>query len=313
MPAVIMRRIAVSVPLLFVVSVIVFVLQEFIPGDTAVTMAGATATADQIEALRGQLHLDQPLYTQYGRWLADVLHGSLGHSPLNGESVVSALNTRLPVTLSLVLGATVAATLAGLALGVLSSRGGRLTRRLSDVVSVLGMALPNFWVSLLLIALLSVSLGWFPSGGYVPLGESPARWLWSLALPVAALALHGTTAVAKQTREALLDVDGRDFVRNLRANGVPERSIVFKHGLRAASIPVVTVAGVLFIGSLGGAVVIEHVFDLPGLGSLAIRATADHDIPMIQGVAVYFALLVMGVNLALDLVYAWLNPKVRVR
>ncbi|MGW4033761.1 ABC transporter permease [Streptomyces sp. NPDC004838] len=312
MLSVILRRIAISVPVLFVVSVIVFVLQWFIPGDTAVTMAGSTATAEQIEALRRQLHLDQPLYTQYFAWLGDVLGGSLGQSPLNGESVVAALNTRLPVTLSLVVGATLAATLAGLALGVLSSRGGRPTRRLSDVVSVLGMALPNFWVSLLLIATLSVSLGWFPSGGYVPLAESPGRWLWSLVLPVAALALHGMTAVAKQTREALLDVDGREFIRNLRANGIPERSILFKHALRAASIPVVTVSGVLFIGSLGGAVVIEHVFDLPGLGSLAIRATADHDIPMIQGVAVYFALLVMGVNLVLDLVYAWLNPKVRV-
>lgn len=307
------RRIAVSLPLLLVVSMIVFVLQWFIPGDAAVSLAGSTATRDQIEAVRQQLHLDQPVYVQYLVWLRGVVGGSLGESPLNGESVVSALNTRLPVTLSLVVGGTLVSSVIGLAFGVVSSRGGRLSRRVSDVVSVVGLAVPHFWVALLLIAFFSVSLGWFPPGGYVAPTTSPVDWLWSLVLPVVALAMHGVTVVAKQAREGLLDADGRDFVRNLRANGIPSRSILFRHTLRSAAIPVVTVTGLLFITSLSSAVVVEHVFGLPGLGSLAITATANHDIPMIQGVAVYFTLLVVVVNLLLDIVYGWLNPRVRTR
>lgn len=307
------RRIAISLPLLVVVSAIVFVLQWFIPGDAAVTLAGATATREQIETVRHQLHLDEPLHVQYLEWLRGAVVGSLGESPINGESVVSALNARLPVTLSLVLAATLVSTFVGLAFGVVSSRGGRLTRKVSDVVSIAGLAVPHFWVALLLIAVFSVSLGWFPPGGYVALSISPFDWAWSLVLPVVALAMHGVTVVAKQAREALLDAGNRDFVRNLQANGIPARSVLFKHALRSAAIPVVTVTGLLFIGSLGSAVVVEHVFGLPGLGSLAITATANHDIPMIQGVAVYFTLLVIAVNLLLDVVYGWLNPRVRTR
>jgi peptide/nickel transport system permease protein len=305
------RRILVSIPLLFVVSVIVFVLQSLIPGDAADTIAGVNATAAQIVRVRAQLGLNRPLPVQYWHWLDGLGRGSLGHSLINNQSVTSLLNTRLWVTLSLVLGATIVASVVGVLLGVASSLGNNAVRRVLDVVSVVGMAIPSFWLALLLIALISVHLGWLPATGYVALGTSFTGWFRSLVLPVVALGMAGVTAIAKQTREAMLDVLQRDYIRNLRANGCPERSIIFKHAFRSAAMPVVTMSGLLFIGALGGSVIIEQVFGLPGLGAAAVTATFDKDIPVIQGVAVYFTLLVVGVNLVTDVVYGMLNPKVR--
>jgi peptide/nickel transport system permease protein len=266
----------------------------------------------QIAELRHALGVDRPLPVQYWDWLRNLLlHGSLGNSIANGEPVTHALGPRVLVTLSLVVSATLLATFLGVAIGVISSRGGRVSGTIADAGSVIGAAVPSFWFALLLIMLFSVRLGWLPSYGYVPLQTSPSEWAKSLALPVIALAFGGMTAVAKQTRAAMLDVYGRDFVRNLRANGIPERSIVLKHALRSAAIPVVTISGLLFVGAISGAVVMEQIFGLPGLGSIAINSIALHDIPVIQGVAIYFAVLVSGMNLVVDLAYAWLDPRVR--
>jgi len=308
---IIIRRIVVSVPLLFAVSLLVFALQDLLPGDAAVSRAGFDAPPEYVEQLRQEMGLDQPLPVQYGRWLGDLASGSFGTSALNGESVSSVLNQRLPVTLSLVVLTTLVSTFAGVGLGMISSRGSQVTRRMSDVLSVLGLALPTFWIALTLVAIFAVSLGWFPAGGYVAPSTSLTGWMKGLVLPVAALSAHGITVVAKQTREALLDVERSDFVRNLRANGIPGRRILFKHVLRGASIPVLTVSGLLFVSALGGSVVIERIFRFPGLGSLVVDATVNVDAPMLLGVAMYFAVLVVLVNLGLDLSYAWVNPKVR--
>jgi len=196
-------------------------------------------------------------------------------------------------------------------LGVLSSRGHPLIARLVDVLPIGGLAVPSFWLALILISVFSVKLGLLPATGYVSLGDSASGWAQSLVLPVIALSMNGVTAIAKLTREAMLDVLGSEFVRNLRANGIPEWSVVYRHALRSSAMRILTMAGLLFIGALGGSVVIEHVFGIPGLGSLAVSATTAKDFPLIQGVAIYFTLLVIGVNLLTDISYAWINPRMR--
>jgi peptide/nickel transport system permease protein len=307
----ILRRLLLSVPLLWIVSVIVFVLESFIPGDVARGVLGVSATPAQIAALRQAAGLDQPLWRQYADWLGNAVHGSLGKSLVDYSSVSGALNQRLPVTLSLVIGATVVSTLVGLILGVLSSHGHRFVARTIDVLSIGGLAIPSFWLALILISVFSVKLGMLPATGYVTLASSPSGWAQSLVLPVVALSMNGVTAIAKLTRESMLDVLSSEFIRHLRANGIPERSVVYRHALRSSAMRILTMSGLLFIGALGGSVVIEHVFGIPGLGSLAIAATTAKDIPVIQGVAIYFTLLVIAVNLLTDISYAWINPRVR--
>lgn len=312
MLSLVLRRILISIPLLLIVSMSVFVLQSLIPGDPARSIAGLQASLEQVEQIRQQLHLDEPLWQQYWRWLSDLLfHGSLGVSISNQEPVINALAGRFPVTLALVLLATLLAIVVGIGLGVASSRGGLWARRLSDVVSILGMAVPAFWLALLLVSFFAIALSWFPASGYVPITDSVGGWAWSLALPVIALAFSGITSIAKVTREGMLDTMSRDFVRNLRANGVPEGLIVFKHALRSAALPVITIGGLIFVGSLSSSVVIEQIFGLGGLGGLAITSTFQKDIPVIQGVALCFTLMVIVVNLLIDLLYGWLDPRVR--
>lgn len=308
---IVFRRILFSIPLLLIVTVLVFILQSFIPGNAAANLAGVTASPQQIAELRVKLGLDEPITVQYYRWLDGLFHGNLGNSLSNDERVTAALNTRLAVTLSLILAATIVSTVIGLIFGIVSSLGGRFAGAISDVVSIFGMAIPGFWLALLLISIFSVHLGWFPSNGYVRFSQSPGAWVRALVLPVIALSFSGITSIAKQTRQGMLEALNTDFVRTLRANGIKERSIVFKHALRNAALPVVTVSGLLFIGYIGGAVIVEQIFGLPGLGSLAVSATSSNDIPVIQGVTLYFTLIVVAINMLLDIIYGWLNPKAR--
>ncbi|MFD3312423.1 ABC transporter permease [Streptomyces sp. NPDC058694] len=302
-------RIVQAVPLLLFVSALTFFLQLFIPGDAARSIGGLTASPESIAALRHRLHLDQPVWERYWAWLQDAVHGDLGSSISSNESVAGSLNTRLGVTLSLVIATTLLALLIGVVLGMASARGGRTTRLAADSASIAGMTIPAFWVGLLGIWIFNTQFGLLPANGYVFFGESAGGWLRSLLLPVAALAFALVTVIAKQTREQFADVLNRDFVRNLRANGVSERSILFKHSLRHISVTVLTVSGNNLIGLLGSAVVIEELFGLPGLGSAAVTAASSGDIPVIQGVAVYFTLIVVGLNLLLDLAIGWLNPQ----
>jgi peptide/nickel transport system permease protein len=305
------NRLAISIPMLFLVTALVFILQSFLPGDAAKALAGLTATEEAVQALRVEMNLDKPLPVQYWLWLSGLFRGTLGRSLSNREPVVDALKIRLPVSLSLVTLATLVSALLGVALGLVSSYGGKTVAAIADILSILGMSVPGFWLSLMLISVFSVSLGWLPSMGYVTLAESAGGWIKSLILPVVGISFSGMTSIAKQTRQAMLEALNTDFVRNLRANGIRERSIVLKHCLRNAALPAVTTAGLLFIGLLGGAVIAEQIFGLPGLGSLAVIATGSNDIPLIQGVTLSFTLIVIGMNLVVDIVYGLLNPKVR--
>ena len=311
MTRLVLTRLALSVVLIFVSTLTVFVLMALVPGDPARTILGANATPDSIAYLREQLGLNQPLYEQYISWVGRAFTGDLGKSIFSGESVTSQILGRLPVTLSLMVLSTIVVTVVGGAFGILSAvRGGALGRVL-DAVSLVGLALPSFWVAVVLVGTFAVAIRIFPATGFVPITQDPRLWLLSLILPVAALSLGGVTLVAKQSRDSALDVLSRDYIRVLRAAGVSESAIVFKHVLRNASLPSLTVIGLTLVGALTGTVFVENVFVLPGLGSLATQATATHDLPVVLGVGVFFTLFVIIVNLVIDILYGILNPKVR--
>jgi peptide/nickel transport system permease protein len=309
---VVVRRLLLAAPLLFVVSALSFVLVSLTPGDAAREILGPTASPEEYAQLRQSLGLDQPIYEQYWHWLQHALAGDLGTSLLTGEEVTQAINVRLPTTLSLIVLSLLVIAVAGVSLGVLSAVRGGPVGRFVDTFSLLGYALPSFWVGALLVSLFAVKLGWFPAIGYVPLADSPEQWLRSLALPVIALSLHSVAVLVKQTREAMLDALGSEYVRMARANGIPERSLRYRHALKNASIRVITILGLITVGLLGGTVIVESVFALPGVGGLAVNASVRHDIPVVQGIVVYFTVIVVVVNLVIDVAYTWLNPKVRV-
>jgi peptide/nickel transport system permease protein len=304
------RRLLLSIPLVFAASTVTFLLVALLPGDAARAILGAEGgTETQYEHLRNELGLDQPLWTQYGRWLDGAVRGDLGTSLISQQEVFQQLNSRLAPTLSLIVGAMLVSATIGVSLGVLARRGGRLGRFV-DVISLAGLATPAFWLGLMLIVVFAVHMRVFPPTGYVAFTDSPSEWLASLALPVITLSMPATASVAKQTRDAMADALGRGFTRTLRAAGVPERSIVFRHALKNSANRILTVVGLNFIAALGGTVVVESVFSIPGLGGLAVQATAAHDVPLIQGIVVYFTVVVVVVNLLVDVAYGYFDPKV---
>jgi peptide/nickel transport system permease protein len=309
----VLRRLALAIPLLFLVSILTFVLVALIPGDPAVRILGAGHTAAEYHALDVKLGLTQPILTQYWHWLDHVLHGSLGTSLFSLQTVGSEVNQRLPVTIALVVGATLVSLIVGVALGTASAIWQGPLGRFIDGVSWLGFAVPSFWLGLLLIEYVAVKWKLLPPSGYVTFAQSPSDWFKSLILPVVTLSAAGATGIAKQTRDAMSEVMSTEFISSLRLAGVPERAILIRHGLRNAAIPIVTTLGLFAVAMLGGTILVEQVFALPGLGSLAVQAASDHDLPVIEGVVICFTLIVVVVNLFIDLSYAWLNPRVRVR
>lgn len=306
------RRLILAIPLLFIVSFLSFALVALTPGDPAVSILGSYATRAQDAALDRQLGFNQPVLVQYGHWLVKVLHGNLGTSLASAQSVSTELNSGLGVTLCLVIGATVVTAVGGVALGTLSAIRGGAVGRATDGFAMLGFAIPAFWLGLVLRDLFAVRWHLVPATGYEPFGQAPGGWFRSLILPVATLAAAGMTGIAKQTRDSMRDTLARDYVDALRADGVPEWRIITRHALRNAAIPVVTMLGTFFVGLLGGTVLVESVFAMPGLGSMAVTATTEHDLPVIVGVAVYFAVGVVIVNLLVDVIYGWLDPRARV-
>lgn len=305
------RRLLLAVPLLWAVMTITFLLLRMAPGDPAVTILGDRATPEQYAELREELGLDRPLINQYGSFMSQLLQGDVGASLVSNRPATDVIAARLPVTLSLALGATLASVALGVAFGVFAAVRTGLPARISQVGAVVGQATPNFWLGLVLVAVFAVTLGWLPPNGFVPFEESPADWARTLVLPVAALGVSGMATVARMTRGSMTEVLDRDFVRTLRANGVPRRSVVYKHALRNAAIPVTTMVGLQFIGMLSSAVVIEQVFVLRGVGTLARQAASEADFPVMQALVLYLTLVVVAVNLLVDVLYGWLDPRVR--
>ncbi|HWC84462.1 MAG TPA: ABC transporter permease [Pseudonocardiaceae bacterium] len=308
----ILRRLAMSVVVVFAVSLLTFLLEALVPGDAARTILGQNYTPQAYAQLRAQLGLDRPLLVQYWDWLVGALHGNLGVSPISGLDVGSQVVARLGVTLSLIVVTTLVAAVVGIVLGVLGAVRGGVLGKLVDVLSLVGFALPAFWFGLVLVTVFAVSIRLLPATGYTAFASSPSAWLHTIILPVIALAVQPIAVIAKQTRDGMSDTLRKDFVHSLRANGASEFSVLFRHGLRNAAIPVVTVVGLMFVGLLNATVLVETVFAMPGLGGLAVQSSMQHDLPVIQGLAVAFTVIVVLVNLLVDLAYGWLNPKVRV-
>lgn len=307
-----MQRLIATVPLVVIASIIIFGLVHLMPGDPAETIAGDSASEEQIEAIRVQLGLDRPVIIQYADWASRAATGDLGTSLFGGVRVADAIMARLPVTLSLTLAATAVALIIGVSAGVTAAlRPGSLVDRLLTAAASLGLSVPNFWFGLILVVVFALGLGWFPATGYVPFGQDPVGWARSLALPAIALGTSGASGLARQTRGAMVDVLQRPFIQSAEAKGLPTRVVVGKHGLKNAAIPVVTVLGLQLSSLLSGAIIVEQVFALPGLGQLAITAVNRRDIPTIQGIVLATTLIVAFTNLLVDICYSWLNPKVR--
>jgi peptide/nickel transport system permease protein len=313
MLSIVLRRVVSGVILLLVISALSFVLVALTPGDAARAIVGTQGSQEAYEQVRQELRLDEPIYSQYWHWLSGALQGDLGRSVFTSESVASAINARIGATLSLIIGALLVSLVVGVGLGTLSAVRGGVLGRLLDGLTLVGFSIPAFWAGMVLITIFAVDLGWFPPTGYVDFSDSPSDWLSSIVLPVVALALGGVAMIAKQTREAMLDALASQHVRIAWATGISPWSIMFRHAFRNAALGVVTVVGWLFVSLLGGSVFVETVFAIPGLGSLAVSSAVRHDVPMIQGVVVYFTIIVVLVNLIVDLLYMWLDPRVRIR
>ncbi|MGH9226763.1 MAG: ABC transporter permease [Acidimicrobiales bacterium] len=308
----VVRRLLSLVPLLFVVSVLVFGLIVLLPGDRARAIAGDDATPDQVAEVRHSLGLDRPLAVQYGRWINGVAHGDLGTSVFVRYEVSDAIRDRAPVTISLIGAGLVLSLVVGIPLGALagSHAGGKLDRAVT-LGAAGGVALPNFWLGLLLLLVFTTVFQWLPATGYVGLSTSVVEWLRHLALPALTLGAAGAAEIVFQTRAGVSNVLQQDYIRTLRATGLRRRSIVGKHALKNAMVPVVTVAGLQISRLFGFSVIVERIFGLPGIGSLAVEAVFKRDVPVIQGVVLVVTVVVLLTNLLVDLSYGYFNPKVR--
>lgn len=307
----ILRRLASGVILIAVISFLAFVLLYLSGGDIARRILGEQATAETVAKKTEELGLNRPLLVQYWDWLTSALTGSLGRSWFSGELVTVSVTGRLAVTLSIVISATVISAVLSIVLGVLAARRGGAVDGAVQFFSLIGFAIPGFLIALGLVLVFAINLGWFKATGYIPIGTSFTGWLSSVTLPVVALAIGAIATVAQQVRGSVIDALSRDYVRTLRSRGLSMNSVVYKHVLRNAGGPALAVLAVQFIGLLGGAIIVEQVFALPGLGQLTVKATTLGDIPVVMGVVIVYAIIVIIVNLAIDLAQAALNPKVR--
>ncbi len=305
-------RLLAAVPVLLVVSLVSFGLTLLVPGDIATEIAGPTASTADVEHIRVELGLDKPPLVRMVQWYGGVLHGDLGRSVLLNQSVGEAVLQRLPVTLSLTLVALTIASLIGIPAGLLAAaKARRWPDQLTMGTALFGLSLPDFWLGLLLIWLFGVKLGWLPTGGFVDPGTSLIGWLRCIAMPAGALALTQLGPIARMTRAAALEVASSDYIRTARAKGLTEPRVYARHVLAGSLVPILTVIGIGFGLSLGGALVIEQVFSLPGVGRLVIGAVLRRDWPIIQGGLLLTTFIFVAVNLLVDLLYLWVDPRMR--
>jgi peptide/nickel transport system permease protein len=308
----ILSRLLATVPLLLALSVLVFLMLHLIPGSAAAAILGDAASPENVAALEAELGLNDPLHQQYGRWISRAVQGDLGHSLVNGRPVAESISARLPITLSLTVGGMLIGVLSGLSTGIAAgTHPGSLLDRLSVVVASLGLAVPTFWLAMLLSTWFAIELGWFPAIGYTPLRESLFGWLHSLLLPSLALGLPVSALVARQMRSSLLSVMQTPYIRAARAIGLEGWPLIVRHALRNALIPVITIIGFEMTRLISGAFLVEQIFALPGIGSLLITAVLERDLPVVQGVVLCIACLVLLINLLVDISYGWLNPRIR--
>jgi peptide/nickel transport system permease protein len=305
-------RLLNAIPVILLVAVLTFFLMHLLPGDPAVVIAGQDASPEAVARIRTQLGLDRPLLYQLAAWLLNLAQGNFGRSLAMNQSVLDAVRDHLPVTLSLTLVSLVITIPVGIAAGVLAAyRRNTWVDQAVMIVALLGVSLPGFWIAILSVILFSVTLGWVPSAGYVPLTQGAGPWLASLIQPAVVLALFQIGFLARMTRSAMLEVLDQDFIRSARARGVSEWQTVVKHAFRNTLIPVVTASGIILSLLIGGSVIVEQVFALPGIGRLIVQAILARDYPLVQGTMLLLGFAFVVINLLLDVVYTLVDPRIR--
>lgn len=306
------RRILLTIPLFILVTIMVFGMAQLVPGDPAITIAGETATQQRIDDINAKLGLDQPLVQQYLDFLGGILTGDLGTSLFSTQTVTNAVGAALPATLSLAGLAIVFIVIVGVPFGIIAgTRPGSLIDRALSFLAALGVAAPAYWVGMILLIVFANRLGWFPATRYEPMSEGLLTWFRHLVLPAFALSLAGIVEVTRQLRSSMQDTMGQDYIRTARSKGLPRRDVVYKHALKNAAVPAVTIIGLQVNALLGGAIAVELVFNINGLGLTAVRAVQNQDIPVIQGIVLVSVVVVTITNLLVDVIYGQLNPKVR--
>ncbi|MBI2887923.1 MAG: ABC transporter permease [Chloroflexi bacterium] len=309
----IIRRVFQMIPVLFIISVVVFGLMHLVPGDPVAFMIGEDAiNLENMEEMRRQLGLDKPLPVQYLMWVQRAAQGDLGRSVRSKLPVRDEIARRLPVTLQLAVASILVSVLIGIPVGIIAAvhRNSKLDV-IATVLSMSGVAMPSFWQAILLIFLFSLILRWLPVAGYVNIFENPIGGLRAMILPAIVLGTHQAAVLTRQTRSAMLEVMAMEYIATARAKGLAERTVIWMHALKNALLPVVTVLSLQVGRVLGGAVIIETIFAWPGLGRLTVQAIAGHDFQVVQAMVLFAALITLASNLMADILYGWLDPRIR--
>jgi peptide/nickel transport system permease protein len=308
----IIRRLITTVVVLVLVTILTFFLLQIIPGDPVAAILGPTATPEQIAQYRHELSLDKPILIQYGNWVWRAFHGDLGKSVVFGENVTQLIADRLPITAYLSAIALVISAIVGIFAGVICAvRRGGIIDSLISLLTNIGMAVPTFWLGILGIYILGLKLGWLPIQGFTWPTENFGKSMLQIIMPVFCLAVPSIAIVARQTRSSMLEIIQQDYIRTAISKGLAERTVVFRHALRNALIPIVTLTGIQVRLLVGGAVLTETVFSIPGMGRLLVRAAFDKDYLIVQGGVLFIGIAVCLANLLVDLSYSWIDPRIR--
>lgn len=305
------RRFFIGIGLLVTLAVLAYFLLRVGATDTAQRVAGQNAGPDAVARVEERLGLDQPLLAQFWQWATSALTGNFGVSWFTGQPVAESVTSRIAVTASLALGSIVLTALIAVGLGVWAATRRGAVDRAVQVLAVVGQAIPGFLLAVGLVLLFAVELRWFPATGYTPFTEDPLEWARAVILPITALTIGSIGAIAQQIRGSMLDVLDKEFVRTLRSRGLSYRRVLYTSVLKSAAGPALSLLGLQFVVLLGGAVVVEQVFSIPGIGPLAVSSTTQGDVPMVMGIVLVTGVLVLLVNTLVDLALAWINPKVR--
>ncbi len=312
MHAYIIRRIIATIPVMAVVGIFVFLLLHLTPGDPAAIIAGDYASPEDIKRIRAKLGLDQPIYIQFGTWVGQLMQGDLGISIFSDLPVSHLIAQRIEPTLALSVATIIMAVLFAVPLGVLAAwRAGTFIDRLSMVIAVFGFSVPVFVIGYLLMYVFAIELKWFPVQGYVSFRDGFIPFLRSITLPSVALALLYSALIARITRASMLEVLTEDYIRTARAKGLASSVVLMRHALKNAAVPIVTIIGIGIALLIGGVVVTESVFNIPGLGRLTVDSILRRDYPIIQGVILLFAGVYVFINLLVDIAYTFLDPRIR--
>ncbi|WBU57375.1 ABC transporter permease [Paracoccus sediminicola] len=307
------RRLLVSIPTLILVSIFVFALQQLLPGDPVLALAGEDRDPETLERLRELYHLNDPIWMQYLRWIGGVLQGDFGQSIRTGLPVSEMIASKLPVTIQLAVMSMIFAAAIGIPAGIISAvKKGTMTDYVANIVALSGLSLPNFWLGIMLILLVSVRWQLLPASGYVPLTEDPLQSIRTMLMPAFVLGTALAASLMRHTRSSMLGVLRQDYIRTARAKGLGERTVVMHHAFRNALTPVVTLAALLFGELIAGAVLTEQIFTIPGFGKMVVDAVFNRDYAVVQGVVLVTAMGFILMNLVADAAYVMLNPRLKV-